>query len=751
MRNLSLKLQIFFLLAIVVLAVAGGSFRSTFQFLTQDKVSSLRELQTLSLMTTLQDLQSETKSLREELRQLASELYTQSDQVGTAFSNVASQRGTHVWRRIVLRQDHSGQHGGPRSPGIRAPTSSQDHVSKNISRSLLLDTAHTRWGSILHNHSGSVSASRMPASHNSASAQAATLNNQKTWTLDLEVSPNGSAYLSVTDPIKLGKNKASYILEAQVDISALQQVWEKVRFDSITSSIFYSPNGSSGLETLGQESYIQRSYKEAVAREIASAEGSAVQGKSITVHNGDQRSFLSFARLNPAQGKSNIILNFGAEEAALLGEFQAFMAEQVFIIMVILLGALLAGYFLAQLITDPVAQLVRATKRLEQGDFNQRVAVNGKNEIGELALAFNQMGQSLQEREMALEGAKSNLRQLSFQKNVFKKLTSFSEKLAAMKEPGDIKDAITLEWTSLLDVSDDDNLFALYSFDTVSQTYKKDRSNVIGSQAPEELSLDLWPATEEFSPTNAVIDHEAFAQAFNHFSQDGRLFRMPLHSDDGVLGVIVFTAHEVQTTEYFDSLIMEYQRILSSGLASADRYAKLREVSIRDGLTGLFNVRFLKECLDQEIKKAQQEHKNLSLLFFDVDHFKNYNDTNGHPAGDRVLKQMGQLLRSTFEPKDILSRYGGEEFVVLLKDCDHDKAMEWAEKFRHAVESSEFEHQEKQPLGNLTVSIGVSTFPEHAAEPAALIKVADDALYQAKKTSRNVVVSANATQSTSAA
>jgi diguanylate cyclase (GGDEF)-like protein len=99
-------------------------------------------------------------------------------------------------------------------------------------------------------------------------------------------------------------------------------------------------------------------------------------------------------------------------------------------------------------------------------------------------------------------------------------------------------------------------------------------------------------------------------------------------------------------------------------------------------------------------------------------------------------------MRSSFDPKDILARYGGEEFVILLKNTDHSEAMLQAERFRAVVEEAKFENEHTQPLGFVSISMGVSTYPEHAQDMASLIKMADDALYRAKKTSRNVVVSA---------
>jgi len=165
----------------------------------------------------------------------------------------------------------------------------------------------------------------------------------------------------------------------------------------------------------------------------------------------------------------------------------------------------------------------------------------------------------------------------------------------------------------------------------------------------------------------------------------------------------------------------------------------LRELAERDGLTGLFNHRYFQDDLARELERAKSGKKPLSVLFLDVDHFKVFNDTNGHLMGDELLKELAKLLCERFDGMGRVSRYGGEEIVVLLPDLDKTRALELAEELRHAVETRPFPGVETLPQERLTVSIGVAAFPEDGFDSRSLVGHADQAVYQAKSHGRNEV------------
>ncbi len=178
-------------------------------------------------------------------------------------------------------------------------------------------------------------------------------------------------------------------------------------------------------------------------------------------------------------------------------------------------------------------------------------------------------------------------------------------------------------------------------------------------------------------------------------------------------------------------------RARTRDLEEANR--RLEALAVTDGLTGLFNRRRFEEVLDLEVRRAQRMGTPLSLLMMDVDHFKVYNDTHGHPAGDEVLRTLARLMRERLRATDIPCRYGGEEFAVILPGTSRTDGLILASDLRLIVEAHPFEHEADQPGGRLTISIGVAAYPEDAPDEAALVRAADQALYRAKQRGRNRV------------
>jgi len=175
--------------------------------------------------------------------------------------------------------------------------------------------------------------------------------------------------------------------------------------------------------------------------------------------------------------------------------------------------------------------------------------------------------------------------------------------------------------------------------------------------------------------------------------------------------------------------------------------AKLEEMALRDGLTGLFNHRYFQESFEAELSRAKRHNHPVGLLFIDVDHFKTYNDKHGHPAGDRLLRRLAEVLLggrvsglpAQTRASDIVARYGGEEFVIVLPETNLEGSVIKAERIRRLIADFAFEHAAAQPLGRVSVSIGVAAYPEHGAEKQPLIDAADRQLYRAKHEGRNRV------------
>lgn len=171
----------------------------------------------------------------------------------------------------------------------------------------------------------------------------------------------------------------------------------------------------------------------------------------------------------------------------------------------------------------------------------------------------------------------------------------------------------------------------------------------------------------------------------------------------------------------------------------AARVDQLRELADRDGLTGLYNHRTFMERLAQAVEEARQAKRSLALLMIDLDYFKVYNDALGHPQGDRLLEEFARVLAECVRETDLVARYGGDEFTVMLAGADSTAAVEVAERIRQTVARHPFPGREVLPDGRLTVSIGLAFYPSSARTCADLVRRADAALYEAKRTARNRV------------
>jgi diguanylate cyclase (GGDEF)-like protein len=176
------------------------------------------------------------------------------------------------------------------------------------------------------------------------------------------------------------------------------------------------------------------------------------------------------------------------------------------------------------------------------------------------------------------------------------------------------------------------------------------------------------------------------------------------------------------------------------GLAMANFRLRetLRNQSIRDPLTNLFNRRYVQESLEREVHRARRNKRPVSVVMLDVDHFKSFNDTFGHDAGDAVLKAVAGVFKSNVRKEDIVCRYGGEEFMLVLPDASLDNAGRRAEFVRAAVEDLNLTHDGRK-LDDITLSMGVASFPSHGQTWEEVVVAADSALYRAKRAGRNRV------------
>lgn len=172
---------------------------------------------------------------------------------------------------------------------------------------------------------------------------------------------------------------------------------------------------------------------------------------------------------------------------------------------------------------------------------------------------------------------------------------------------------------------------------------------------------------------------------------------------------------------------------------NAQLHARTRLMAITDALTGLYNRRYFQQMFSRELNRAKRYQKTLSLIMMDVDDFKKFNDTYGHPLGDKVLGTMGDILSETVRNTDFAFRYGGEEFIVLLPETDFPSALQVAERLRELVELRSVEELRMISPHGVTASVGVASFPRDGETRDELLKTVDDLLYRAKECGKNRV------------
>jgi diguanylate cyclase (GGDEF)-like protein len=218
------------------------------------------------------------------------------------------------------------------------------------------------------------------------------------------------------------------------------------------------------------------------------------------------------------------------------------------------------------------------------------------------------------------------------------------------------------------------------------------------------------------------------------------LICVPIKIHDQVLGVLELvnkTTGEPFRKEDLDRLLRLVD-LTAIAIERTSLYQKMTELAITDDLTKLFNTRYLNRTIEIEIQRSTRYHTSVSLIFMDVDYFKRINDQYGHLIGSKVLVEMGQLLLKSLRTVDIVARYGGDEFVIVLPQTPPGAAIQIAERMRRAVEQNTFMKKEGYSL-KLTASFGVASYPESAKSKEDLIRLADDAMYRVKYQTRNAV------------
>ncbi|MDO8848677.1 MAG: diguanylate cyclase [Coriobacteriia bacterium] len=428
---------------------------------------------------------------------------------------------------------------------------------------------------------------------------------------------------------------------------------------------------------------------------------------------------------------------------------------------IVMIAALIgAGIVASRSVARPLAILDVAVKRLADGELDQEIPQVGRDEIGVLAAAFEIGRVNLR---AALSSLHDRIEEQTATEEVLaeanSELQSLLERARRSGNEMDLAgemDALLqadLSWSEAYAVIANygQQLFAgfqgaLYLFDgdgpVLARAVEWGNAEPLAERYDVDECWSLRTAHAHWTRFN-----EPDLPSCDHVHAAGACSAcVPLVAHGERLGTIVLVGcsgsdpcAEPGSYEHGRAILASFAGRVALAISNMQLRETLREQALRDPLTGLYNRRPMEEGLKREIARAGRESAPLVVGFVDIDHFKDFNDTYGHEAGDYVLKQVAGYLRDHTRAGDLVSRYGGEEFVAVWLGADLATAFARAESLREGVEALHLEFR-GEPLGAVTLSIGMSLLGEHGDSAEALLSAADGALYEAKGDGRNVVV-----------
>lgn len=420
----------------------------------------------------------------------------------------------------------------------------------------------------------------------------------------------------------------------------------------------------------------------------------------------------------------------------------------IFIVLVLISisGIIFITFMVRRKIALPLLELSTSAKLISQGNLEHRVKIESSDEIGLLGSEFNNMAQALKEKigEVKEYSAKlektnrqldQNILQLYALYNISKSLTATLEMEKLLTQVVEsVSQALKLHSLSVMLVDADRREMKIVSGTGIQDRAREARfkmgEGVYGLIAVTGLGevLNDLPRHPSFKPTEG-LDDDVSSLICAPFKGRGQVI--------GLLNAYRVGGDAFDETSY--ELLITTASQIGIALENARLFEETKTLAITDGMTSLFNYRYFRERLNEEFERERRYKRELALIMIDIDFFKKYNDLNGHPKGDKLLKDFSAILKKIFRSTDIIARYGGEEFIIILPETTKEMAVEIAERLRKDVEATAFEGGKTQPDGRVTISLGVTCYSEGLKSSDDLVKNADNLLYRAKEEGRNRV------------
>ncbi len=377
------------------------------------------------------------------------------------------------------------------------------------------------------------------------------------------------------------------------------------------------------------------------------------------------------------------VLKLTTSLAAVQEDIHKSLIQSTMVVGLAILGTLLlTGLLIRRAVVNPIDRVTRAMVRAADGDLTQTVPVMGRDELSQMAFSFNHMTRQLMQTYTGLRNEQDKLATIILSAREGIVVTDSDGKVVLMNPAAEL---------------------------------------LLGKSMRELVDSGFMSLIDDPSGLKNLLERDPSIKEPEtvHFNQ--RVLSVYAATIRTPQGGVVGSAALIRD-------ITEEKRLEE----------RLRRLSTTDGLTGLFNRRHLDETLTTELERALRYNAPLSIMMFDVDHFKRFNDEHGHDQGDRVLQAIAQSLQEHVRKVDVPCRYGGEEFLAILPGTNQAGAIIVSERLRHAIEQMEVDGL------NVTISIGVASVPElDVRSSATMVEAADSALYRAKRAGRNQVIAAH--------
>lgn len=407
---------------------------------------------------------------------------------------------------------------------------------------------------------------------------------------------------------------------------------------------------------------------------------------------------------------------------------QRVILSMVALLLLAIIGLTFLASVLARLVTQPLQEVADGAKAISDGHYGEEIPIRSRDEVGRLAAAFNEMSSQLNDTIADLSSSRDQLQRA---------VRRVGDTLKSTHDMGQIFEAILN--TSVDAVSAEGGV--LWRFTSTREALSVSNLSGMGDQR-----LGRVPVGE------GIVGHVAERAAAMILPSPGgptasanepdmpNVVALPIYSRDRVMGVLAvyrsadaapFTGDELSTVQF----LVEQG---STAIENVQLHEEAQRLSLMDGLTGIWNRRFFQMQFKQVLATATRFQRPFSVLMMDLDYFKEVNDRLGHQRGDAILIECAQRVSSVLREVDTFARYGGEEFICLLSETDTEGAKTTAEKICDAMRAEPFRMAGEEPV-TVTLSIGVSSHPEHGDTFKDLVEAADKALYAAKAAGRDRV------------